>query len=167
MENQTYAKKSLWKWIIIYLAIALIAYGIIYYTIAATRKPEPTPAPTPTQTPSPTLSPSPEMTIKLDELNSSGESGEAKIKEENGKAIVTISLTGFTKDIPQPAHIHTGDCPGLGAIKYPLTNVLNGSSATTLDVTLADLKQNLPLAINIHESAINVTSYTACGELSN
>jgi len=107
-----------------------------------------------------------EMTVNLAEENKSGESGTAILKEENGKTTVTLTLTGFTKDVAQPAHIHIGVCPGVGAVKYPLTNVVNGSSVTTLSATLAELKQNLPLAINVHKSVTEVTNYTACGGLS-
>lgn len=31
MENNYYSKKSLWKWILLYLAIGAVAYGLIYY----------------------------------------------------------------------------------------------------------------------------------------
>lgn len=119
--------------------------------------------------PSTSISPeamSSEMTVNLAEENKSGESGTATLKEENGKTTVTLTLTGFTKDVFQPAHIHVGACPGVGAVKYPLTNVINGSSVTILSITLAELKQNLPLAINVHKSAKEITNYTACGELS-
>ena len=106
------------------------------------------------------------MTVVLAEENKSGESGTATLSEANGKTTVTIALTGFTKDVVQPAHIHVGACPGVGAVKYPLTSVVNGSSVTELTATLADLSQNLPLAINVHKTAAEITSYTACGALS-
>lgn len=105
------------------------------------------------------------MTVALDEVNNSGESGTSTLKEENGKTTVTVSLIGFTDDVSQPAHIHIGSCPGVGAVKHPLTNVVNGTSVTELDATLSDINSQLPLAINIHKSAAEVTSYTACGKL--
>lgn len=107
-----------------------------------------------------------EMTVNLAEENKSGESGTATLKETNGKITVTLNLIGFMKDIVQPAHIHVGACPGVGAVKYPLTDIINGSSVTVLSATLAEIKQNLPLAINVHKSAKEITNYTACGELS-
>src|SRR5438067_2300451 len=79
------------------------------------------------QTVKPSTSVSPEamaneMTVNLAEENKSGESGTVMLKEENGKTTVTVTLTGFTKDVEQPAHIHIGMCPGVGTVKYPLTN---------------------------------------------
>ncbi len=122
-----------------------------------------------TVAPSTSISPgamSNEMTVNLAEENKSGESGTATLKEENGKTTVTLTLTGFTKGVAQPAHIHVGVCPGVGAVKYPLTDVVNGSSVTVLSTTLVEIKQNLPLAINVHKSLKEITNYTACGELS-
>lgn len=114
----------------------------------------------------PTQAMTSQMTLALTAENNSGESGTAVLKETDGKVTVTIMVTGFPSN-PQPAHIHVGACPGVGAVKYPLTNVVNGQSVTTLPVTLAQLKQQLPLAINLHESAANITTYTSCGALSN
>jgi len=58
-----------------------------------------------------------------------------------------------------------GACPGVGAVKYPLTSIVNGASTTVLSVTLDQLKKELPLAINVHKSATEVSTYTACGPL--
>jgi hypothetical protein len=106
-----------------------------------------------------------ETTVILAEENKSRESGTATLKEENGKTTVALSLTGFVQGVSQPAHIHVGACPGVGAVKYPLTSVVNGSSVTVLPLTLADLRQGLPLAINVHKTAKEINNYTACGEL--
>lgn len=106
-----------------------------------------------------------QMTVTLAEENKSGESGTATLKEENGKVTVTLALTGFVAGVSQPAHIHIGDCPGVGKVVYPLTNVVDGQSTTMVNTTLADLKKQLPLAINVHKSAAQVSVYTACGSL--
>lgn len=103
--------------------------------------------------------------VTLSEENKSGESGTATLVEKNGKVVVTVSLTGFTQDVSQPAHIHVGACPGVGTIKYPLKNVVNGSSETTIDATMDDLKKGLPLALNVHKSADQMRVYTACGDI--
>lgn len=111
-----------------------------------------------------TMSPT-EYTIVLSEENASGESGTAMLKEENGKTTVTISVTGYAKDVPQPAHIHIGACPGVGAVKYPLNNVLNGTSVTTLSVTLDQLRSEQPLGLNVHKSISEAQVYVSCGDL--
>ena len=79
---------------------------------------------------------------------------------------MSVSLTGAPAGVAQPAHIHVGACPGVGAVKYPLTFPVDGQSETVLDVTLEQLRSELPLAINIHRSAAEASVYVSCGELS-
>ncbi len=107
------------------------------------------------------------LTITLAEQDDSAQSGTATITEENGKAVVTLSLTGGSFTAPQPAHIHTGACPVPGAVKYPLTSVVNGKSTTTISTDIKTLLTLLPLAVNVHKSAAEVTKYTACGDIKN
>src|SRR3989344_5768896 len=77
-----------------------------------------------------------QVVVNLIELNDSGESGTAVLEEKDGKVVVTIQAIGGTNEA-QPAHIHANDCPGLGPVKHGLKNVVNGTSVTTLDVSLA------------------------------
>ena len=104
--------------------------------------------------------------VNLTELNESGEAGTATLKEVNGKVTVTLSLTGAAEGVTQPAHIHKGECPGVGAVVYPLTFPVDGQSVTTLDVSLDELSAQLPLAVNVHKSAAQSATYVSCGELS-
>jgi len=105
------------------------------------------------------------ITVELAMENDSGESGKAKLVEENGQVTVTVSLDGAPENVSQPAHIHLGSCPGIGGIQYPLTNVLNGESTTTIDATLDQLESELPLAINIHKSVDEASVYVSCGDI--
>jgi hypothetical protein len=104
-------------------------------------------------------------TVTLTGENNSGQSGTALLEEIDGKVKVMIDLTGTKYKDPQPAHIHIGVCPGVGAVKYPLTNVVAGKSTTVLTVSMADLAAAGPLAINVHKSAAEASVYTACGSL--
>lgn len=107
-----------------------------------------------------------EIKISLDEQNTSGEMGVATLTEVDGKTIVRLEMKGNPYDgTPQPAHIHTGSCPDVGAIVYPLTNVVNGMSETTLDVSLKDLASKQPLGINVHKSVPESKVYVSCGNL--
>lgn len=119
-----------------------------------------------TSTPLPNnLSEEKSVTIDLDEQNSSDESGEATLTDVGGQTRVEITLDGASATSSQPAHIHIGSCPNPGAIKYPLVNVVNGRSETMLNISLAALLKQMPLAVNVHKSVAQSNIYVACGNL--
>ena len=93
------------------------------------------------------------------------QSGTATLEEKEGKLEVVVTLNKSGPRGPQPAHIHSGDCPGVGAVVYPLTNAVDGNSTTLLDTTMEKLQSQMPLAINVHKSADEIKTYTACGNL--
>lgn len=142
----------------------LVLLGIWYFVF---NKPTPPATPPTTTTTEQTASPSAmlDKTITLSEQNDSGESGTATLSEVDGKVKVILKLIGAPKDITQLAHIHVGECPDVGAVKYPLTSPVNGVSETMLDATLAQLKAELPLGINVHKSAEEAKVYVSCGDL--
>ena len=105
------------------------------------------------------------MMLNLAEQNDSGEMGTISLVETNGQVMVTLTTQGAPEEVPQPAHIHTGSCPDVGGVAYPLTNVVNGESETLLDVTMEQLESEMPLAINVHKSVPEASVYTACGDL--
>ena len=166
-----YGKRPLWQWIILYVIIGAIVYGLIYYFVLAKKGGYSNNAPSSLYNTSPSPAPSQtmsnKMTVALKAENNSQESGTATIKETDGKLTVMLTLTGYpTDNNPQPAHIHTGACPGVGAVKYPLADAVNGTSITVLPITLDELKKGLPLAINVHKSKTDIATYVSCGELS-
>jgi hypothetical protein len=77
---------------------------------------------------------------------------------------VTISL-GNPNATSQPAHIHVGSCPTPGAVVFPLTSVVNGTSVTMLNTSLEDLIAQGELALNVHKSEEESSVYVACGNL--
>jgi LPXTG-motif cell wall-anchored protein len=86
---------------------------------------------------------------------------------DNGAAGFTVVLNMTQPrpagaDASQPAHIHVGTCPGVGAVDVPLTNVVGGKSTT--NVTNKKLSDILaaPHAINVHVSTTDAGHYTAC-----
>lgn len=110
------------------------------------------------------------MTFNLMAQNNSGQTGMAVISPTNtGKVNVVLTMQGGNFTQPQPAHIHLGSCPNPGAVKYPLSNVVNGKSDTDLAFTIDDLKtmlaSNQKYSINVHKSAADMKSYTACVDL--
>lgn len=106
-----------------------------------------------------------EVTVTLGAQNASGQEGKAMLSETDGKTKVTIAIGSGAAGIAQPAHIHVGSCPTPGAVKYPLTNVVDGRSETVLDVSLATLAKELPLAINVHKSKEEASIYVSCGNI--
>ena len=102
----------------------------------------------------------------------------------------TLEVTG---QVAHPGHIHAGDCASLGDVVFPLSDAgvpatgdqdmgatpmaaaggaASGSemaipayvSITQLDASIEDILA-APHAINFHESAENIESYIACGEI--
>ncbi|MBI4094364.1 MAG: hypothetical protein HY436_00995, partial [Candidatus Liptonbacteria bacterium] len=106
----------------------------------------------------------PGVTVTLAEQNDSGERGTAAVgRTADGNVRVTMNLRGAPQN-PQPAHIHLGSCANLGAVKYPLSSVIDGASETVIDIPFSELQANLPLAVNVHKSADEVQVYVACGD---
>lgn len=146
------------------VVILIVGYMLITNMQKSTGVPAPVATPQGmenTASPSATVS---EVMVVLTEQNNSKELGTATLMEVNGKVKVVLKMTG-APDVSQPAHIHVGACPEVGAVKYPLTNVMNGMSETTLDVTMAQLKSELPLGINVHKSQPEAKVYVSCGDL--
>ncbi len=105
------------------------------------------------------------VTVALGGQNNSGETGTATIEAVGPNDIkVTISLTP-AMGAPEPAHIHKGTCANLDPTPaYPLNDVVNGKSETTLMISLDDLATG-QYAINVHKSAQEIGTYVACGDI--
>lgn len=106
-----------------------------------------------------------QLVVRLSEQTSSGETGTAVLTAEGQTTRVNLQLVGAPTSGPQPAHIHAGACPSPGAVKYPLASPVNGYSDTVLDVSLATLLSQRPLAINVHQSKEMATRYVSCGNV--
>lgn len=104
------------------------------------------------------------VTVTLNTQNNSGVSGTATLTDMNGQTQVVVNVTGEPAGGSEPEHIHVGSCPTVGAVKYPLANVVNGTATTMVNVKLADL-QTGGFAINLHKSAAQAGVYIACGDI--
>jgi hypothetical protein len=162
------------KNIILYLVVALLAYGAIYYFFFAKDKSLPGQQNQDQSSQEQGIEqadipsgPSP-IIVTLQAQNNSGQDGIALLSEEDGKVKVSISVSNPQEGIPQPSHIHSGKCPTPGEVKYPLNDITvaegQAQSETTIDAKLEDLKKG-DLAINIHKSAQELTNYTSCGDI--
>lgn len=105
------------------------------------------------------------MVVILDPQNESGQLGTATLTDVGEKTQIILKLSGGPKNVIQPAHIHLGTCAQIGGVAYPLTFPINGESVTVLDVPMARLLGELPLAINVHKSPQETGVYYACGDI--
>lgn len=90
------------------------------------------------------------------------QSGTARLTAKGNQTDVALTIKAGAAGAAQPAHIHTGACPVPGDVKYPLKEVVDGKSTTTVDVPLAQLLTG-GFAINVHQSAAEIGKYVACG----
>ncbi len=106
------------------------------------------------------------LNINMAQQRNSNENGTASVKDVPGGVLVKISLQNEPKGASQPAHIHQGTCATLNPAPWkPLSNVVNGTSVTTVKgIKVADLKK-AHYAINVHLSAANIPHYVSCGDL--
>ncbi len=105
------------------------------------------------------------MTVTMKAMNGSGMDGTATLTDMGGgKTRVMLDLKNGPAG-PQPAHIHEGTCANLNpAPKHSLTNVVNGRSETMLNVSMSDLMMG-NMAINVHKSAQDISTYVSCGDI--
>ena len=106
-----------------------------------------------------------EVTVQLNEFESSGQTGTAVLAAEGEQTQVSIHVDDDPVSESQPAHIHEGTCDNLTAEPaYGLPNVVDGSSETTVDVSLEALTDGA-YAINLHMSDDDLATYTSCGNI--
>ncbi len=106
-----------------------------------------------------------DTSIQLNSLNNSGITGTVQLVDKGAQTEVIITETGEPSGASEPAHIHSGQCgPTLGKVVYPLHNVENGKSDTTVNASLASIS-NGQFAVNVHQSAANISTYVACGNI--
>ena len=107
------------------------------------------------------------LTLDLQEQNNSGITGTvAFTPTSDGKVEVEIELDNSGAG-PHPAHVHPGSCADLDpAPKWPLNNVVDGKSKTTIDAELSELTAQ-EYAVNVHDSPENADLYVACADVRN
>jgi Cu/Zn superoxide dismutase len=107
------------------------------------------------------------LTLDLQEQNGSGITGTVEFSPTSeGEVEVEIEVDG-SEGGPHPAHIHKGSCAELDPNPaFPLENVVDGKSETTVDVDIAELSAT-EYAVNVHESPENANNYVACADIRN
>jgi Cu/Zn superoxide dismutase len=116
-------------------------------------------------TTAPMMSGGSSITVPLKALNNSGETGTATLTQKGDDILVAVKMNNPTS-ANQPIHIHPGTCANLNPKpQYPLKNVADGSSTTTLTGMKLSSLQTGNFAINVHKSTDEVGTYVACGDI--
>lgn len=92
-------------------------------------------------------------TIPLQEVNSSGVSGEAMAMHSDDAVVVILDLEGLTAEGEYPAHIHIGTCADggpVGVALNPVVGLADGTGASTTTLELDDLDPDDPHFIMVH-----------------
>jgi len=102
------------------------------------------------------------LKLQLFAQNRPGQTGTVTLDQIPGGVKIVIKMPGGQNGT-QPAHIHTGTCAKLDPrTKYTLTNVVDGSSTTTISgINLGDLLKG-NYVIDVHESSADISRYVAC-----
>lgn len=107
----------------------------------------------------------PSTVVQLRTLNNSGVTGTVTlvdIGEDRTQVEVRVDPAG---NLDMPAHVHPGSCDDLiPQPKYPLENIVNGTSTTVVRASVGDLTRG-GLAVNLHRSNQDLQAYTACSDL--
>jgi hypothetical protein len=104
-------------------------------------------------------------TVELETLNDSGVTGTVTLVETGARETRVEVRVVPGGNLDMPAHIHPGDCDNLvPQPKYPLQNVINGSSTTVVPAALSELVAG-NLAVNLHRANDDLGTYTACADL--
>jgi hypothetical protein len=102
------------------------------------------------------------VVVTLSALNGSGENGTATLHAQGDKTLVVIKVLNGS-GIEQPAHFHVGTCDKYQPRPlYPLEDVVDGKSTTTLNVPIAKLTGG-DLIVNVHKSYADIATQAACG----
>ena len=105
------------------------------------------------------------ITIQISPQNNSGISGTATLTPMGNQTRVVLNLQGTPQGGNHPAHIHAGTCANLDPRPaFPLTNVQNGMSETTVNVSIDQIRA-AQHAINVHKSPQEASVYVGCGNL--
>ena len=106
------------------------------------------------------------LTVAMNALSGSGQSGTATIARASGGHItVTIDLSGEPTGASEPAHIHPGTCANLDPVpKVVLSPVVDGRSVTTIPAPTSSSSGHR--AIVVHKgTGDGMKTYVACGDI--
>ncbi len=92
------------------------------------------------------------------------QTGWATLTETGDGLRVELDLTP-AEPVAQPAHIHVGTFDQMGAVVYPLENVIGGRSVSELPGLTVEEIASGEYAMYVHFSFADFKTFTACGEI--
>jgi len=106
------------------------------------------------------------VTVTMGPGRDASQTGTATLTDMGSQTQVVLNIQPGPTGIEQPVHIHAGSCPGVGAVAFPLTNVVNGTSTTVVDATLDSLRTG-GYSINAHQDGTQagLGVYVSCGAI--
>ena len=106
------------------------------------------------------------VTVTMGPGRDASQTGTATLTAQGSQTQVVINIQPGPAGVEQPVHIHQGSCPGVAAVVFPLTNVVDGTSTTVVDATLDSLMTG-GYSINAHQdtSQAGLAIYVSCGNI--
>lgn len=147
----------------------------VVLVVAGCPSPERPPDTTP-ETPAPAapatepITPTPDAErVSLAEVQGSGITGEAEVRESGAQSSVMLTLRGAPPNSTLQAHIHSGSCAAQGPVVAPLEPVITdaeglGTSMTTVDVPIGTLRDGQHY-VQAHQPGGTPGAPVACGEI--
>ncbi|MDQ2864879.1 MAG: hypothetical protein M3R51_01500 [Candidatus Eremiobacteraeota bacterium] len=106
------------------------------------------------------------LNFNMSAQNGSKQYGTGMVKAVPGGVWVKVSVYNEPKGASEPAHIHLGPCARLNPTPWKvLSNVIDGTSTTTVRGVTIDQLKNGHYAVNVHQSASNLKHYVSCGDV--
>jgi hypothetical protein len=105
------------------------------------------------------------LVVELAAQGANGVAGTATFTADGDRTTVLIELEGDESTDPHPAHVHEGTCEQFDAAPtYPLENVVDGRSETTLDAPIDEVTTGTRI-VNVHRSEAAIDEYVSCGAI--
>ena len=104
------------------------------------------------------------VTVTMGAGRDASQTGTATLTAQGSQTQVVVNIQPGGAGVAQPGHIHQGSCPGVGAVAFPLTNVVDGTSTTVVNASLDSLRTG-GYSINIHQDGTQagLGVYVSCG----
>lgn len=101
------------------------------------------------------------VTVKVNAMNGSGESGTATFTADGDKTVIAVDLQNAPK-VRQPSHLHDGTCEDYSpAPAYPLNDLVDGKSRTVINEKFDRIVSGRYI-INVHKSYDDIATQAAC-----